>query len=171
MASAGLIAALLVLLVWRLTHMPHSPKVGASAPGFNLSLVTDSSHRLALGALRGHPVVVNFWQSSCVPCEAEAGALETLYRRYRGQGLVVVGIDYRDFASDARNFVRHHGETFPTVRDPSGSVADAYGITGTPETFFIDRRGRIVGDHVLGSISAPGNTTLVEASLRAVLGA
>lgn len=151
--------------------MPHPPKVGAQAPGFNLSLVTDSSHRLTLRALRGHPVVVNFWQSSCIPCKAEAGALETLYRRYREQGLVVVGIDYRDFASDARSFVSHHGETFPTVRDPSGSVADAYGITGTPETFFIDRLGRIVGEHVLGSISAPGNPPLVEASLRAVLGA
>ena len=63
-----------------------------------------------------------------------------------------VGVDYHDVTGDARTFLSHHGVTYPSVLDGSGMVADRYGVTGVPETYFIDRRGRLVGTHIVGTV-------------------
>jgi cytochrome c biogenesis protein CcmG/thiol:disulfide interchange protein DsbE len=158
------VAGMLGLLVWRLTHQSHPPKVGGPAPAFS-ALRLRGDGRLALGSLRGKAVVVNFFQSYCVPCKAEAPALQQAYAEYRNQGVVFVGIDYWDSIAEGRKFVDRHGVTYPVVRDPGGNVADRYGVTGTPETFFIDRRGRLVGDHILGPINQGSNRALFRESL------
>jgi cytochrome c biogenesis protein CcmG, thiol:disulfide interchange protein DsbE len=158
------VAGLFALLVWRLTHQSHPPKVGGPAPAFS-ALRLRGDGRLALGSLRGKAVVVNFFQSYCVPCKAEAPALQQAYAAYRKQGVVFVGIDYWDSIAEGRKFVDRHGVTYPVVRDPGGNVADRYGVTGTPETFFIDRRGRLVGDHILGPINQGSNRALFRESL------
>ena len=147
MMGVGILAA---LLVWRLTHQTPPPKVGAHAPPFSLQRLTGGGD-LSLASLRGKPVVLNFFASSCAPCKADSGVLETAYRRFRSQGTVFVGIDYEDATSDARRFVEAHGITYPVVRDP-GQTAAEYGIEGTPETFFINRNGRLVGAPVVGTI-------------------
>jgi len=146
------VAGLLALLVWRLTHQSHPPKIGGPAPNFSLKRI-DGSGKLDLASLRGKPVVINFWASWCVPCKGEAKLLEQAWNQYRSQGVVFVGVDYHDVASDARTFLSHHGVTYPTVQDGSGMVGDRYGLTGVPETFFIDRRGRLVGVHIVGTIT------------------
>jgi cytochrome c biogenesis protein CcmG, thiol:disulfide interchange protein DsbE len=158
------VAGMLGLLVWRLTHQSHPPKVGGPAPAFS-ALRLRGDGRLALNSLRGKAVVVNFFQSYCVPCKAEAPALQHAYAEYRKQGVVFVGIDYWDSIAEGRKFVDRHGVTYPVVRDPGGNVADRYGVTGTPETFFIDRRGRLVGDHILGPINQGSNRALFRESL------
>ena len=79
--------------------------------------------------------------------------LEQAWQQYRSQGVVFVGVDYHDVASDARTFLTHHGITYPTVQDGSGMIGDRYGLTGVPETYFIDRRGRLVGTHIVGTIT------------------
>jgi cytochrome c biogenesis protein CcmG/thiol:disulfide interchange protein DsbE len=140
------VAGLLGLLVWRLTHQSHPPKVGGPAPAFSaLNLRGEGS--LALSSLRGKAVVVNFFQSYCVPCKAEAPALQQAYTQYRKDGVVFVGVDYWDSIAEGRKF------------------ADRYGVTGTPETFFIDRRGRLVGAHILGPINEGSNKSLFRESL------
>jgi cytochrome c biogenesis protein CcmG/thiol:disulfide interchange protein DsbE len=144
------VAGLLGLLVWRLTHQANPPKVGQPAPNFSGSLL-ESAGTLSLASLRGKPVVLNFFQSSCAPCKAESARLELAYRQYRNDGVVFVGIDFQDALADAHRFVRVHGITYPVVRDP-GHIVDRYGLLGTPETFFIDRRGRLVGDPIVGTI-------------------
>jgi cytochrome c biogenesis protein CcmG, thiol:disulfide interchange protein DsbE len=78
--------------------------------------------------------------------------LEDAWQRYRSQGVVFVGIDWHDVKSDARRFLDHHGVTYPTVLDGSGSITDRYGVVGVPETYFIDRRGRLVGEHIVGTV-------------------
>jgi cytochrome c biogenesis protein CcmG, thiol:disulfide interchange protein DsbE len=146
------VAGLLALLVWRLTHQSHPPKIGGTAPNFSLKRI-DGTGKLDLASLRGKPVVINFWASWCVPCKGEAKLLEQAWNRYRSQGVIFVGVDYHDVTSDARSFLSHHGITYPTVQDGSGMVGDSYGLTGVPETYFIDRRGRLVGSHIVGTIT------------------
>ena len=145
------VAGLLGLLVWRLTHQSHPPKIGGPAPGFTLRRI-GSPGKLDLASLRGKPVVLNFWASWCVPCKGEAKMLERAWRQYRRQGVVFLGIDYHDVTSDARTFLSHHGVTYPTVQDGSGAVADRYGGSAVPETYFVDRRGRLVGAHIVGTV-------------------
>ena len=146
------VAGLLGLLVWRLTHQTHAPKIGGPAPNFTLRRI-DAGGRLDLASLRGKPVVINFWASWCVPCKGEAAMLEQAWNRYKSQGVVFVGVDYHDVTSDARTFMSHHGITYPIVQDGSGSIGDRYGLTGVPETYFVDRQGRLVGTHIVGTIT------------------
>jgi len=152
LVALAAVAGLLGLLVWRLTHQSHAPKVGGPAPRFTAKRL-DGGGALTLASLRGKPVVINFWASWCVPCKSEASALERAFQRYRKQGVVFLGIDYHDVTSDARTFVAHHGVTYTTLLDGSGAIGDRYGLTAVPETYFIDRKGRIVGDHILGPIT------------------
>jgi len=152
LVALAAVAGMLGLLVWRLTHQSHVPKIGGPAPGFNLRRV-DGRGKLSLASLRGRPVVLNFWASWCVPCKGEAKMLEQAAQQYRDRGVVFLGVDYHDVTSDARTFISHHGVTYTTVQDGSGMVGDRYGLTGVPETFFIDRRGRLVGVHIVGTIT------------------
>ena len=138
------------MLVWRLTHQPAPSRTGGPAPLFTARLL-DGSGSLKLASLRGKPVVLNFFQSSCAPCKAESKVLEAAYRRYRSEGVVFVGVDFQDALADARRFVRVHGITYPVIRD-SGDLVDRYGLIGTPETFFIDRRGRLASKPVIGTV-------------------
>ena len=163
-AALATVFGLLALLVWRVTHQQHPPKVGGPAPGFSARQL-EGAGQLSLASLRGKAVVINFFQSYCEPCQAESKALETAWQRYRHDGVVFLGVDYNDLVGDARRFVSKHGVTYPVVRDPNGTVAAKYGITGTPETFFVDRRGRLVGAHIEGPIDEKQNRSLFAASI------
>jgi cytochrome c biogenesis protein CcmG/thiol:disulfide interchange protein DsbE len=145
------VAGLLALLVWKLTHETKAPKIGARAPAFALKRV-GLPGIVTLASLRGKPVVLNFWASWCVPCKGEATMLQSAFEQYRKQGVVFLGVDYHDVTSDARTFLSHHGVTYPTVQDGSGKVADSYGVVAVPETYFINRQGRLVGVHIVGTV-------------------
>jgi cytochrome c biogenesis protein CcmG/thiol:disulfide interchange protein DsbE len=153
------VASLLGLLIWDVVHQSdggiakqvHAGTV-AIAPEFTLPRL-DRDASLRFTSLRGKAVVVNFWASWCRPCKAEAGRLESASRSWRARGVVVVGIDEEDFPGRARSFMRRYGITYPVVRDKDGTLVRKYGVTGYPETFFVDRRGRVV-DHVSAEISA-----------------
>ena len=119
-----------------------SPLVGKPAPPF--SLATLDGGRISLEGLRGRPVIVNFWASWCLPCRAEAPLLQAASVDYAARGLVVLGIVYEDSAENARAFMRQYGQTYPGLLDPDGRTALDYGVFGIPETYFIDRSGRIV---------------------------
>lgn len=109
--------------------------------------------RIALSELRGTPVVLNFWASWCVPCREEAPTLERGWRKdARPRGVLFLGLDMQDIEGDARAFIREFDVSYLNVRDRRDDVARAYGVTGIPETFFIDGRGRAVG-HVVGVVS------------------
>jgi cytochrome c biogenesis protein CcmG/thiol:disulfide interchange protein DsbE len=97
----------------------------------------------SLADLRGQVVVLNFWASWCEPCREEAPLLERWHQRIRSQGGTVLGVDALDATDDAREFVRRFGITYPNVRDVSGERLRPFGIAAYPETFVIDRRGRI----------------------------
>jgi cytochrome c biogenesis protein CcmG, thiol:disulfide interchange protein DsbE len=158
--SGAAVAALAVVLVWHVTHQPASvaPQVArhqvVRAPAFTLARLAGSG-TLSLASLRGKAVVVNFWASDCAPCKQEMPRLVSFARQWSARGVVVVGIDVLEQSKGpARAFSRRYGATYPMVFDPTGSTVDPWGVgQGTPQTFFVDRSGRIV-DHVLGPVSA-----------------
>jgi cytochrome c biogenesis protein CcmG, thiol:disulfide interchange protein DsbE len=99
---------------------------------------------ISLASLRGRVVVLNFWASWCEPCRFEAPLLERTQRELERHRATVLGVTYRDTSSDSQDFVRRYHLTFPEVRDGDGGFAGAYGTNQLPETFVIDRSGRVV---------------------------
>ena len=158
------VAGLLALLVWKLAFgdgggVADSLAKGENpaAPTFTLDRIDAAGGELSLAALKGRPVVVNFWASWCIPCKDEAPALQATYEKHKQSGLVVVGVDAQDFRQDARRFLKRFGVTYPVVYDGSGSTLGKWGVTGFPETFFIDRQGRLVGERIQGGIDTERN--------------
>ena len=140
----------LVLLAYGFRLNPRdvpSPLVGQPATAFTLTAF--DGQPLALEGLRGQVVVLNFWASWCRPaCYEEAPVLERGWRAWRDRGVIVVGVDIQDTVEAAQKFIRDFSLTFPNARDITGRVSIDYGVYGVPETFFIDRRGRIRAKHV-----------------------
>lgn len=168
-AVAGVvIAAFIALLVIGLTAGGQDTSIDRAiaagdpepAPRFTLPLLANAEaigrrdgEQLSLSDLRGRPVLLNFWASWCDPCKREAPVLEDAWRRARARGVVVLGVDVQDLTGDARDFIERYGQTYPTVRDGGERTYRAYGLTGVPETFFVDRQGR-VRVHWIGEIGA-----------------
>jgi cytochrome c biogenesis protein CcmG/thiol:disulfide interchange protein DsbE len=124
-----------------------SPLVGRPAALFTLKAL--EGQPVALESLRGKVVIVNFWASWCYPaCYEEAPVLERSWRQWRDRGVMVVGVDIQDTTEAAQKFIDQFKLTFPNVRDLNGRVSIDYGVYGVPETFFIDRQGRIRLKHV-----------------------
>jgi cytochrome c biogenesis protein CcmG/thiol:disulfide interchange protein DsbE len=124
-----------------------SPLVGRPAAPFTLT--SFEGKPVDLAALRGKVVVLNFWASWCYPaCYEEAPALERGWRAYRERGVVVLGVDIQDKDEAARKFISDFSLTFANSPDRGGKVSVDYGVYGVPETFFIDRHGRIHRKHV-----------------------
>lgn len=140
-----------------------SPLVQKAAPDFHLT--TFDGAEISLAALKGKPVVLNFWASWCYPaCYEEAPLLEATWKRFKDQGLTMVGVDIQDKDANAREFLQRFGFTFPNAPDPGSKVSIDYGVYGVPETFFIDRQGRIAYKHV-GAVTA----ALMEAQVQSLL--
>jgi cytochrome c biogenesis protein CcmG/thiol:disulfide interchange protein DsbE len=87
--------------------------------------------------------VLNFWASWCDPCKAESPLLQRWHERLAKQGGLVLGVDVQDLSGDARAFVDEYRLTYPMLRDGPGDLRDDFGILGLPETFVVDRQGRI----------------------------
>ena len=92
---------------------------------------------------KGRWVLVNFWASWCLPCRAEAPALEAFQQQHGGPRFTVLGIDTQDLSGDARAFVERYGLSYPQLRDGNGDNADEYGTTGVPENFLVDPKGKV----------------------------
>ena len=97
----------------------------------------------SLADYRGRWVLVNFWASWCIPCRAEAPALEDFQRQHGGSQFTVLGVDTRDLSGDGRAFVREYEVGYPQLRDGDGDAAHEYGTTGVPESFLVDPRGKL----------------------------
>lgn len=153
-ARVGLLLPVLIilgLLAVALTRHQQTLAVGAALargetpPVPAVTLPAFDGLPVSLATFRGHPVVLNFWASWCIPCRDEVPLLEEIWREFRSQGVILLGVDTQDLEAPARAFIKQYRITYPNVRDPDGSVGRLFGTTGVPETFFISSDGRILG--------------------------
>jgi peroxiredoxin len=122
-------------------------KPGAETPGFRLPSLTGGEVDLA--SHRGQVVLLNFWATWCPPCVAEMPSLERLHRALGPEGLVVVTVSADEDQEELREFVDRYALTLPVLLDPGGRTAAAdYRTTGYPETFLLDRQGRLLRHYV-----------------------
>jgi cytochrome c biogenesis protein CcmG/thiol:disulfide interchange protein DsbE len=105
-----------------------------------------------LASLRGHPLLINFWGPSCIPCREETPLLATLAARHAADGFVIVGVLADDPVEPARQFAAQYGATWPTVIDPGAVLKAAYHVVGRPQSFYVDRNG-ILRDLQIGPVT------------------
>ena len=184
-AAVAIIALLIALLVQRTLargqgpHLISDIRAGKEppAPPFELEVIWPhaetwppslaaaiADRSVSLPELRGHPVVINFWASWCVPCKAEAPRLVAAAERHLGT-VAFLGIDVQDFRTDARAFLERYRTNYVSLRDGGPDAYDAYGLTGIPETYYLDANGRVV-THSLGEVS----TAELEAGVQDAIG-
>jgi peroxiredoxin len=117
-------------------------RLGGSDPATEFSVSTPDGSPLALGALRGKVVLLNFWATWCEPCLEEMPAMERLERAYRERGLAVLAVSVdREGASVVRPFVKRHALSFLIGLDPQQTVARLYRIWALPSTIILSRKG------------------------------
>jgi cytochrome c biogenesis protein CcmG/thiol:disulfide interchange protein DsbE len=138
---AALVAGALALIEVATSGGGAGDRAGRPAPALPAEVLTPP--RATIASLRGKPAVINFWASWCGPCAKEAPELARLSRQLHGRA-TLVGVDWNDALSGARAFIRKNGWTFQNLRDADGLVGNAYGLSGLPNTFVLDRGGRIV---------------------------
>ena len=153
--AVALVVGLLALLVWRVARdsnkgVAQELRDGKhpTAPVFDLARL-DGRGRIDLASVRGKmPIVLDFWASWCIPCIHESRRLEAARRNY-GDRVTFIGVDTKDFSGDARRWQRIHGITYPSVHDGSGNVLSKWGGLPIPRIFFVDRKGKVVGELVV----------------------
>ncbi|MBI4688223.1 MAG: TlpA family protein disulfide reductase [Nitrospirae bacterium] len=133
----------------------------APAPQFELKDLNGNTWRLS--DLKGKVVLLNFWASWCPSCKTETPSKESLYKNMAGKPFQMLGVLFRDDVNDAIAYREKNSLTIPALRDPEHDVARAYGITGIPETFIIDKDG-IVRAKIIGprDWNKPENIALIE---------
>ena len=183
--ALSVVAALLLLLAWATLTAGRGRTLVARvakgerppAPGFKLAVIWPraetwppalrpalADRRLALPELRGHPMVINFWASWCTPCREEAPILAAAARSHAGQ-VTFLGVDVLDLPTDALAFLREFDVPYVSVRDRLNKAFDDYGLIGVPETYYVDRRGRVVA-HWPGPVSRDTLEEGIAAALR-----
>lgn len=126
------------------------PPVAAGEMAPNFTLKSLSGKEITLDKLRGKVVILNLWATWCGPCRLEMPSMETLYEEFKGNRNFVLLAASQDTASPATvaAFVKKNGYHFTVLLDPKNLLTTAYGASGVPETFVIDRNGRIVAHHL-----------------------
>jgi len=121
-------------------------EVGDTAPGF--ALVTDDGQRLSRSQFGGQLLVLNFWATWCVPCIQELPSLNQFQKQFASSGVVVLGVSVDQNERAYQQFLKRAGVTFRTSRDPQADVSSRYGTFKYPETYVIDRNGKVVQKHI-----------------------
>jgi len=122
--------------------LEEGPAVGKLAPDFTLQ--NTNGETVTLSALRGGPVMVNFWATWCVPCGEEMPYMQQMYDTYSPKGLVFLSIDLAESADKVLSYLTERSLTFRVLLDSKQEVAvDKYGVQGVPTTILVDKNGVI----------------------------
>jgi len=137
----ALVAFALLAALWSPRPYLDSPQTSEPVPDFSFEL---NGRAMRLADLRGQVVLLNFWATWCPPCVAEMPSLERLHQRLGPRGLTVLGVSVDTDRAAYENFLRDYKITFPNVRDPDRRISALYGTFMYPETYIVDRQGRLV---------------------------
>lgn len=141
--------------------LPENSLGGKPAPLFTLNSLDGEA--VSLADLKGTPVVINFWASWCGSCVGEHPNMIKAATLYQGK-VIFLGITHDDERANALRWLQRHGTGYPNLWDPGHLVGVDYGLTGVPETFFIDREG-LIADKVAYAMSFPEIVQRVEGML------
>ena len=156
---AILVSVALFSLAQFTASTPNFKLVGHPVPDFTISTWnTTPQQRVHLAALKGQPVVLNFWASWCDACREEAATFEAAWQKYQSRGVAFIGVAFQDNEADGIAFLHQYHVSYPSGPDTTGSISNVYGITnvGVPQTVFINRQGRVVSI----SVGAVDDTSL-----------
>jgi peroxiredoxin len=172
LAAAGACLVLAALLLFAASYELSHPHVVSSvpategkesaAPGGNAPVPAGdiasnfkledafSGETVSLSSLKGKVVFLNVWATWCGPCREEMPSMETLYDDFKGnKDFVMLAVSQDTKGKSAVvPYVQKNGYHFRILLDPENKVSDSYGVSGVPETFIIDRNGRIVAHHM-----------------------
>lgn len=137
----ALVAVALLAALWSSPPSVESPQPSEEVPNFSFEV---NGRAMELSALRGQVVLLNFWASWCPPCVAEIPSLERLHQRLGPRGLYILGVSVDADRAAYESFLRDNKITFANYRDPDRRLSTLYGTFMYPETFIIDRQGRLV---------------------------
>ena len=137
---AALVVALAFVIVWSMQD--HIVGVGDTAPNFMVT--TTAGDRIGPKSFPGKVLVVNFWASWCAPCVEEAPSLNEFAKTFQNAGVVVLGISVDRNDQQFQNFVKRFNVSFPVARDPDENISYRYGTYKIPESYIIDRNGKVV---------------------------
>ncbi len=118
-----------------------APALGEMVPNFTLR--DNSGDVVALSEFRGQFVVLNFWATWCPPCIEEMPSLNRLAERYQGKGIQVIGLSVDENVDAYQEFLATNEISFLTLRDAARNTSDTYGTFRFPETYIINREGRL----------------------------
>ncbi|MDQ6700309.1 MAG: TlpA family protein disulfide reductase [Acidobacteriota bacterium] len=139
--AIGLLLATYVFVIYHSVH-ENLINVGDTAPDF--SIVADNGQTISAGNFGGKVLVLNFWATWCPPCIQELPSLNAFSRRFAGQGVVVLGVSVDKDQKAYRDFLTRAKVSFLTARDPEQNINRDYGTLQFPETYIIDRNGKVV---------------------------
>jgi thiol-disulfide isomerase/thioredoxin len=146
---------------------PHALAVGEGTRAPEIGLKDLGGKPVNVAELKGRVVLVDFWASWCAPCREELPVLEGLFRKYREQGLVIVGVGLDKDAKNVSKFLRANPLSFTVVHDADGAVADRYAPPKMPSSYLVDRKGVVRRVHA--GFKASDKATL-EREIKELLG-
>lgn len=140
--------------------------VGKSAPDVVFTAWTvKPGQQVSLSSLRGHPVVLNFWEASCDPCKAEAPLFAQANKTYASRGVIFVGVALYTSQADGEAFLNQHGLTYLSGVTTTNQTVVDYSLIGVPDTYFINSDGKIVAQNV-GQITQQTLTSGIQSALK-----
>ena len=138
--AIGVLMIVLAVIVIR-TMDEHVVQAGDRAPDFSVTM--DDGKRVSLSSFAGKPVVLHFWASWCVPCVEEMPALNAFTQKLAGSGVVVLGISADRNQAAYEKFIKSHPPQFQAAFDPTAEISAMYGTFKYPETYIVDRQGKV----------------------------
>lgn len=144
-AAFAVISFIVFVLARGFGNNPHEVPfllAGKKAPNFTIKRL-DNDAPVSLSDFSGRPVVINFWSTWCGPCKLEHPVLDWAAQQY-GDKAVFLGIVFEDTEQNTRRFLAQNGWSFTQLFDPKSTVAVDYGVSGVPETYFLNKEHVIV---------------------------